>query len=322
MIDLKNLKAPKIQDQYTLGRRLTMRINHDNLEYFTNHRELIHNRTGFARVGLFVMQAEQCDYSEKIKPETPSTRFNTKKNFNVKFYLKGQLQYINEILLFLKQFDDDLLRDIFEKVETMDEVDFEKQIQNFHMLSTFIISCIDSAKYKHQQTQLEQLTRRAQKLQSEAGNIVISDNATHKPRKKGYHQNKKNTQFGMSTANRATNTIAFKSEEDLLRVKGPGIKEDPNGNYPCVFNYIRSHSKVNKQNLVETQTKLLDYVVNNKLTEINTPTETKDYNFKYSFKDCPRLYSENIDKNALREAFIYLAALQEDEIHKLIDLII
>lgn len=322
MIDLKNLKAPKIQDQYTLGRRITMRINHDNLEYFTTHRELIHNSTGFARVGLFVMQAEQCDYSEKIKPETPSTRFNTKKDFNVKFYLKGQLQYINEILLFLQQFDDDLLRDIFENVEAMDEVDFEKRIQNFHMLSTFIISCIDSAKYKYQQIQLEQLTRRAKKLKSEAGNIVTSDTVTHKPRKKGYHQNKKNTQCGMSTANRATNTISFKSKDDLLKVKGPGVKEDPHGNYPCVFNYIRSHSKVTKHNLVETQTKLLNYVVNNKLTEIEKPTETKEYNFKYSFKDCPRLYSENIDKNSLREAFLYLASLQEDEIHNLIDFII
>lgn len=322
MIDLKNLKAPKLQDQYTLGRRIAMRINHDNLEYFTTHRELIHNSTGFARVGLFVMQAEQCDYSEKIKPDTPSTRFNTKKNFNVKFYLKGQLQYINEILLFLKQFNDDLLRDIFENVESMDEVDFEKRIQNFHMLSTFIISCIDSAKYKYQQIQLEQLTRRANKLKSEAGNIVTSDTVTHKTRKKGYHQNKKNTKCGMSTANRATNTISFKSRDDLLKVKGPGIKEDPHGNYPCVFNYIRSHSKVTKRNLVETQTKLLNYVVNNKLTEIEKPTETKEYNFKYSFKDCPRLYSENIDKNSLREAFIYLASLQEDEIHNLIDFII
>lgn len=325
VINLSNLNVPQLHDQNTLGRRLTMRIQTSNLDYFNSHRDFIHDSVGFARIGLFVMQAEQRDYTEKIKPNTKSVRFNTKKTFNIKFYLNGQTRYINEILSFMRQFDDLLLRDIFDNVEKMNEADFEKMIQNFDALAPFVISCIDDAKLKHQQTHLEQLTTRATKLKAQLVNMESTQHQkprTDKPRKKKFHQNKKNTQCGLLNTDRQANTIAFKSKDDLLRVKGPGMKKDPTGKYPCVFNFIRSHKKVNKRNIVETQTKLLNYVANHKLDEVITPKETKDYNFKYSFKDCPRLYSSHIDKNTLREAFLYLATLQENEIHHLIDIIV
>lgn len=324
VINLDNLNVPKLHDQNTLGRRLTMRIQTSNLDYFNTHRDFIHDSVGFARVGLFVMQAEQRNYTEKIKPNTTSVRFNTKKNFNIKFYLTGQTRYINEILGFMQQFDDILLRDIFDNVEKMNEADFEKMIQNFDALAPFVISCIDDAKRKHQQIHLDQLTARASKLKAKLVSIESTQHQplTDKPRKKKFHQNKKNTRCGLLNTDRQANTISFKSNEDLLRVKGPGVKKDPTGEYPCVFNFIRSHPNVNKQNIVETQTKLLNYVANNKLDDVITPTETKDYNFKYSFKDCPRLYSDNIDKNIIREAFLYLATLQENEIHQLINIII